>query len=717
MVAVNTITTTSVPVQSQAAVRTSASNRFGPRWFNWFKRLFGTPSQRRLARGALQIPAIRHWEQEFGRLSDADILKTGQHLRGRARGGESLDQLLPEVFGLACVASMRTVRLRPYDVQLAAGVILHYGALGELATGEGKTLVATFPTTLNALLGKGVHVTTVNDYLAQRDGDWTGTIYNALGLSIGVLQMKMTDEARKAAYAADITYGTASEFGFDFLRDRLKVSGDKGQSLPFWAPWSSTMNYSQPVDPKCQRGHHYAIVDEADNIFVDEAKTPLIISAPTRKATEEEQVVYKWANQLAEMMIRDNHFFLDDKKQKVELTDAGRELIRYANPPVGKHSHAMDKLHEHVERGIQAHHRFRRDQHYMVEGDKVVIIDEYTGRRMPDRHWREGLHQAVEAKEGVTINHAADHAAQITFQSYFRLYTKLSGMTGTAAQNFWEIRRVYKIWVVCVPTNRPSQRRYQPDRVFGTEEAKFDAVAEDIVRLHSQGRPVLVGTRSVEKSKKLSQRLQAVGIPHQVLNAKPENVEREAEIVAQAGRGGTVTIATNMAGRGTDIILGGNPEPLAWAKLKDKYPGRRDVPPEIWKRTVEDIETRDNMKEEGRTIAQAGGLHVLGTERHEARRIDRQLIGRAARQGDPGSCQFYLALDDELLEGLGPRRQEAFKKKGQRGSGLWERFRKIFLLAQRRVERRHYRQRLDLMVYEKNRQEILKDLGADPYVD
>ena len=709
--------TTSVPATSEVLVRTSATNRFGPRWLNYIKRLFGLPSQRRLARGALQIQAIRHWEQEFSRLSDEEILKTGQHLRGRARGGESLDHLLPEVFGLGCVAAMRTVGLRPYDVQLAAGVVLHHGALAEVATGEGKTLIATMPATLNALVGKGVHVTTVNDYLALRDGEWTSAIYNALGLSVGVLQMKMSDEARKAAYAADITYGTASEFGFDFLRDRLKIAGDKGQSMPFWAPWTQALNYSQPVDPKCQRGHHYAIVDEADNIFIDEAKTPLIISAPTRKATEEEQVVYKWANQLAAIMVRDNHFYLDEKKQKVELTDAGRELIRYANPPVGKHSHAMDKLHEHVERGIQAHHRFRRDQHYLVEEDKVVIIDEYTGRRMPDRHWREGLHQAVEAKEQVTINHAADHAAQITFQSYFRLYKKLSGMTGTAAQNFWEIRRVYKIWVVCVPTNRPSQRRYEPDRIFGAEEAKFDAVAEDIVRLHSQGRPVLVGTRSVEKSEKLSQRLRAVGIPHQVLNAKPENVGREAEIVAQAGRGGTVTIATNMAGRGTDIILGGNPEPLAWVKLKSQYASRRDVPPDIWKRTVEDIETQENMKEEGRTIAQAGGLHVLGTERHEARRIDRQLIGRAARQGDPGSCQFFLALDDELLEGVGPRRQDALREKGKKGGGLWERFRKIFLYAQRRVESRHYRQRLDLMNYDKQRQEMLQDLGADPYVD
>jgi preprotein translocase subunit SecA len=698
------------------ARRTSAPKRLGS--FNLLKRLFGAPSQRRLARGALQIDAIRHWETEFSRLSDAEVLRTGQQMRGRARGGESLDHLLPEVFGLVSVASQRTVKLRPYDVQLAAGVVLHHGALAELATGEGKTLVATLPTSLNALLGKGVHVTTVNDYLAQRDGEWTGNIYNAIGLSVGTLQMKMSDEARKAAYQADITYGTASEFGFDFLRDRLKIAGDKGQAVPFWAPWTQNAQLFQPLDPKAQRGHHFALVDEADNIFIDEAKTPLIISAPTRQATEPEQVVYKWANQLAMQMVRDRHFYLDEKKQKVELTDDGRQLIRYSNPPVGPHSHAMDKLHEHVERGIQAHHRFRRDQHYMVEDDKVVIIDEYTGRRMPDRHWREGLHQAVEAKEGAPITVAADHAAQITFQSYFRLYTKLSGMTGTARQNYWEIRRVYKIWVVCVPTNRPPRREYLPDCVYPTEDVKFDAIAEDLVRLHSLGRPVLVGTRSVEKSEKLARRLVALGIPFQVLNAKPENAAREAEIVAQAGRYGAVTIATNMAGRGTDIILGGNPEPLAWARLKDQYPTRRDVPPDVWRRTVAEIEAHENMAEESRKVIQAGGLHVLGTERHEAARIDRQLIGRAARQGDPGSCQFFLALDDELLEGLGPHRQAGLIEKGKAGgSGSWERYLPDFFRAQRRVERRHYRQRLDLMVYEKNRQEILKDLGADPYVD
>jgi preprotein translocase subunit SecA len=715
----NTLTAQTDVRQVDRAARLGATNRLGSRWFNYIRRLLGTPSQRRLARGALQIDAIRHWEGEFSRLSDAELLRVGQQMRGRARGGESLDRLVPEVFGLVCVAALRTVKLRPFDVQLAAGVVLHHGALAELATGEGKTLVATLPVTLNALVGKGTHVTTVNDYLAQRDGEWTGSIYNALGLSVGVLQQKMPDDQRKAAYQADITYGTASEFGFDFLRDRLKISGDRGQTMPFWAPWTGNVPYTQAVDPKVQRAHHFALVDEADNIFIDEARTPLIIAAPTRQASAEEAVVYKWANQLACGMVRDRHFYLDEKKQfKVELTEEGRQLARYSNPPVGPHSHAMDKLHEHVERAIQAHFRFRLDQHYMIEEEKVVIIDEFTGRRMPDRHWREGLHQAVEAKEGVPITKASDHAAQITFQSYFRLYKKLSGMTGTAAQNFWELRRVYKIWVVCVPTNKPSRRLVMPDRIFPNEDAKFDAVAAEIIKLHGEGRPVLVGTRSVDKSEKLSQRLRAAGVPHQTLNAKPENAGREAEIVAQAGRHGGVTIATNMAGRGTDIILGGNPEPLAWARLRDQYPSRRDVPPDIWKRTVEEIAANENMKEERGHVVQTGGLHVLGTERHEALRIDRQLVGRAARQGDPGSCQFFLALDDELLEGLGPRRQFALAEKGKPGGpGPWEGYLSEFRKAQRRVERRHFRQRVDLMIYEKNRQEILKDLGADPYVD
>lgn len=701
-----------------ALARASAGNRFGLRWFNYLRALLGPPWVRRRAYAALQIPAVRYWEKEAAKLSEAEFRQRAATLRGRARGGENLNHLLPEVFGMVCVAAYRAHKLRPYDVQIAAGVVLHNGALAELATGEGKTLVATMPVALNAMVGKGTHVTTVNDYLAQRDGEWTSQIHSQLGLSVGILNQRMPDEPRKAAYKADITYGTSSEFGFDFLRDRLKQKTGGNQVMPFWAPWTANGQFNQPMDPKVQRDHHFALVDEADNIFVDEARTPLIIASPTRPASPAEQVVYHWADKLARDMVRNEHFYLDEKKHKIELTDLGRTQIRYSNPPSGPHSHAMDKLHEHVERALHAHYRFKRDQHYMVEDDKVIIIDEATGRRMPDRSWQKGLHQAVEAKEGVQIALASDHAAQITYQSYFKLYTKLAGMSGTVVQNWAELRRVYKLWVVCVPTNRPCIREVWPDRVFGTEDAKFDAIAHEVKRLRSLGRPVLIGTRTVDKSEKLSDKLTALGIDHQVLNAKPGNTEREAEIVAQAGRLGTVTIATNMAGRGTDILLGGNPETLAWMQLRTHYASRPEVPLDIWRQTVEEIENKEKIPEEHEVVVKAGGLHVLSAERNEAARIDRQLLGRSARQGDPGSCQFFLSLEDEILEALGPDKQEYVKKIGQQGGNRnWNGYRQYFLTAQARLERRHFRQRLDLMMYEKNRQEILKDLGADPYVD
>jgi preprotein translocase subunit SecA len=390
-------------------------------------------------------------------------------------------------------------------------------------------------------------------------------------------------------------------------------------------------------------------------------------------------VVYEWTDHVAKQMARGQHFILDPKKGSVELTEAGRQLARWSQPPSGPHSRAMDKLFEQLEKSLQAHYRFRRDQHYMVHDDKIVIIDEYTGRPMPDRHWQDGLHQAVEAKEGVTIScgdgegGGQGHAASVTFQRYFKLYKRLAGMSGTAAQNTLEIRRIYKLWVVPVPTNRPVVRQQLPDRVFPTIDAKFQAVVDEVVRLHQAGRPVLIGTRSVEKSEELGRLLTAAGIDHQILNAKQH--ELEAQVVQQAGQPGRVTIATNMAGRGTDIKLG---------------PG----------------------------VAAAGGLHVLGTERHDARRIDRQLAGRAGRQGDPGSCQFFLALDDELLEALGTHRQARWQEFGRRGGNHdWTRFLRVFYRAQSKMERRHRRQRLDLMLYEKQRQEILKDIGADPYVD
>jgi len=651
-----------------------AAKRLGPRWFNQLRLLFGTPSQRRLARAALMIDAIRYWEAEFSKLSDRDLLLRAKKLRGRARGGTRLDLLIPEAFGMVCVAAQRTVGLRPYDVQLAGGVVLHFGAVAELATGEGKTLVASFPTFLNALTGKGVHVTTVNDYLAKRDAEWMAPLYESLGLTVGYLQQRMPDPERKQMYQCDITYGTASEFGFDYLRDKLKLKQGSHRGVAFWKPWFTEGNGDDgTLDPRVQRGHHFALVDEADSIFIDEARTPLIIAGPTRQATPEEAAVYYWADAVARGMIPQHHFYLDEKKSKIELTDAGRQVLRWSNPPSGEHSHAMDKLQEHVERALWAHHRYRRDQHYMVHDNKIVLIDESTGRAQPDRHWRDGMHQAVEVKEGVPVTKATEHAAEITYQSFFRMYKKLAGMTGTAAQNWWELYRVYKLWVVCVPTNKPIRRQHWPDRVFPTEESKFRAVVEEIKRLHAQGRPVLVGTRSVDKSEYLSRLLKEEGIVHDVLNAK--NHALEAEIVKKAGLSGKVTVATNMAGRGTDI------------KPEDR-------------------------------VLEAGGLHVLGTERHEALRIDRQLAGRAGRQGDVGSCQFFLSLEDELLEGLGERRAAALKRKARAGgSESWQRYLPLFRKAQKRLERKHRRQRIDLMMWHKHREQVLKELGADLHVD
>lgn len=630
----------------------------------------GTPWNRRLSRAALYIPKIRYYEKEYGSYSDEKILEVSMQLRGKARGKWDLDGLLPEAFGLCSVAIQRVLGIRPFDVQLAAGAVMHFGGLVELATGEGKTVSASAPAYLNALSGKGVHVTTVNDYLAKRDAEWIGPVYKKLGMTVGVIQQKMEEPDKIVAYKSDITYGTAAEFGFDFLRDRLKVRGGQAITAPFWAAWMG----GGRMDPRVQRPLHYAIVDEADSIFVDEAKTPLIIANPTRPAEPEEQVIYKWADKLAREMKRGEHFHLDPKKEKVELTDAGKQLIRYSAPPTGKHAKAMDKMHEAVERGLHAHYRFMRDHHYMVNSEgKIVIIDEGTGRPMPDRHWRDGLHQAVEAKEGVTINMPSSHAAQITFQNFYRLYEKLAGMSGTLLPNFWELRKVYRRWTTKVPTNKPSLRNVMPDLVYPTEAAKFDAVVAKTQEMLKAGRPVLIGTRTVDASKKVSARLTKLGITHQVLNA--EQNAGEAEIVAAAGQPGTVTVATNMAGRGTDIKLG---------------PG----------------------------IAAAGGLHVIGTERHEAERIDRQLIGRAGRQGDPGSSQFMLSLEDLLLEGLGAAKARELAELGKAGGSRdWNSFAPLFRQAQRRVEARHYRQRLDLKNYDKQRQEMLQDLGADPYVD
>ena len=684
------------------------SGRLGSHARNHLVATVGMPWQRRLARAALLVPRIRYHEQRFGKLSDTELLSQANLLRGRSREGDKSNSFIAEGFGLSSVAVWRGLGLRPYDVQLAAGVVMYRGGLVELATGEGKTLTAAFPTFLYGLAAKGVHVVTVNDYLASRDAELMGPVYRAMGLSVGIIQMKMEDAERTAAYKCDVTYGTASEFGFDFLRDRLKVRGGQVSMSPFWSPWSEA-GETQKTDSRVQRGHYSRLVDEADSIFVDEARTPLIISAPTRMASPPEAKIYYWADEVVKKMKDGEHFRIDHKKDKVELTEAGRTMVRYSNPPTGQHTHIVDKLFETIEKGVQARYRFVRDGHYMVIKDKVVIVDESTGRPMPDRHWREGLHQAVEAKEGVPIHLASDHAAQITYQNYFRLYENLSGMSGTLEQNWRELRRVYRKWVIKVPTNRPCIRVEPKDQVFPTEEAKFDAIVKVVVDMQAKKRPVLIGTRSVEKSDALSARLKAAGVQHQVLNARQN--EAEAHIIAQAGRLANVTVATNMAGRGTDIVLGGNFTHLFQAMRSDLK-----LPEAV--KNMQIAKMQAGWKELHDQVVQAGGLHVIGTERHEAARIDRQLMGRAARQGDPGSAQFFLSLEDKLLEGLGPRRQERIEEIARAGGKRnWNVFRKLFLIAQRRTERKHYRQRLDMMHYDRQRREMLADLGADPYVD
>ncbi|QEL20023.1 preprotein translocase subunit SecA [Limnoglobus roseus] len=630
------------------------------------------PWKRRLARAALVIPKIRHWEQQFINFNEEDLRKKSMNLRGRVRGGEHIDKLIPEAFALAAIAIRRLFGYQLFDVQLAAGIVMHYGGLVELATGEGKTLCAVSPAYLNSLENKGVHVTTVNDYLAKRDAEEMGPVYRMLGLTVGCIQQKMEDGDRTLQYKCDVTYGTAAEFGFDFLRDRLKVRGGQSTTAPFWAPW--TNNGPAKMDPRVQRPLHYAIVDEADSIFVDEARTPLIIANPTRDATPEEQIMFKWADGVAKQMQRDEHFRLDLKKDKIEILDSGRTLVRYSNPPTGQHAVAMDKLLEQVEKSLHAYHRFSLDHQYIISKDgKIIIIDEGTGRPMPDRHWRDGLHQAVEVKESVQVTMPSEHAAQVTFQNFYRLYKKLAGMSGTLMPNFSEMRRVYRRWVTKIPTNRPIKRVTMLDAVAPNEGEKFDAVVKQVREMVAQGRPVLIGTRTVDKSERLSKLLELGGVEHLVLNARQD--ANEAQIIGAAGQLGRVTVATNMAGRGTDIKLG---------------PG----------------------------VAENGGLHVIGTERHEAERIDRQLAGRAGRQGDPGTAQFFISLEDGVLEGLGQARQQALEELGRSGSSRpWSMFRRLFRKAQKRIEKKHYKQRLDLMHYDRGRQEMLQDLGADPYVD
>ncbi len=663
------------------------------------KKVFGTKNERELKRLWPMVHKINALEPEVAALSDAELARKTEEFKKRLQEGESLDDLLFEAFAVVRETAKRLLNMRHFDVQLIGGIVLHEGKIAEMKTGEGKTLVATLPVYLNALEGKGVHVVTVNDYLAKRDAQWMGPIYHHLGLSVGVIQheesflydptYKSDDRryehlrpcSRKEAYNADITYGTNNEFGFDYLRDNMKYD----------------------INDYCQRELNYAIVDEVDSILIDEARTPLIISGPS----EESVGKYYKIDKIIPKLKKDVDFTIDEKAKTVILTEEGSIKVEKLLGVDNLFDPAHIDLVHHVLQGLKAHHLFKRDVDYVVKDGKVIIVDEFTGRLMPGRRWSDGLHQAIEAKEGVKIESENQTLATITFQNYFRMYKKLAGMTGTADTEAEEFAKIYNLDVVVVPTNKPMIRVDHPDVIYKTERAKFKAVIREIEECHKRGQPVLVGTISIEKSELLSKMLKKKGIKHSVLNAKYH--EKEAEIIAQAGRPGAVTIATNMAGRGTDIILGGNPEGLAREFLKDKKDPTEEEKAEALRKAKEICE-RDRQK-----VIEAGGLHIIGTERHEARRIDNQLRGRSGRQGDPGSSRFYLSLEDDLMRIFGSDRISGLMNKLGMDEDVPIENRMVTRAienAQRRVEAYNFEIRKHLLEYDdvmnKQRTEIYR---------
>jgi preprotein translocase subunit SecA len=591
------------------------------------RKIFGTQNERDLKRMQPLVTQINALEPSLQQLSDEQLCAKTDEFKKRALAGEELDDLLPQTFAVVREAARRTLNMRHFDVQLLGGIVLHQGKISEMKTGEGKTLVATLPAYLNALSGKGVHVVTVNDYLAKRDSEWMGKIYRFLGLSVGVIQHDLDDLQRKQAYACDVTYGTNNEFGFDYLRDNMKFD----------------------VQSLTQHEFNYAIVDEVDSILIDEARTPLIISGPTDESTS----FFYRVNEFVARIRRSKEYYDHDEKSKtVVLTESGiSEAEKFFHVDNLYDLPNMDLLHQ-IYQSLKAHLIFNRDVDYLVKDGQVLIVDEFTGRIMPGRRYSDGLHQALEAKENVKIEQEYQTLATITFQNYFRMYKKLAGMTGTAMTEAEEFSHIYNLDVVEIPTNRRLIRTEFPDVIYGSKEEKWDAVAKEIKALNEKGQPVLVGTISIENSELLSRRLNREKIRHVVLNAKYH--ESEAEIVAQAGRLNAVTIATNMAGRGTDILLGGNPEALLREEMKKKGFTPETAPAVIIEKGKSDIDERVNHEHE--EVIARGGLHILGTERHEARRIDNQLRGRSGRQGDPGSSRFYISLEDDLMKILGSDR-------------------------------------------------------------
>ncbi len=604
------------------------------------EKLFGTKSERDLKKLTPFVPLVNDFEPRIKALSDDALRAKTAEFKEKLAQGATLDDLLPEAFAVVREASRRTTGMRHFDVQLIGGIVLHQGKIAEMKTGEGKTLVATLPTYLNALTGRGVHIVTVNDYLAKRDTEWMGPIHRLLGLTVGTIQHDMPDADRQAAYRSDVTYGTNNEFGFDFLRDNMKFR----------------------LSDLVQRPFNFAVVDEVDSILIDEARTPLIISGPSEGSTD----LYQKADAVVRHFEPEKHFKIDEKSRAVSLLEEGVAAAEKALHVANLFDLAQMDLVHGINQALKAHFIFKRDVDYMVKDGQVIIVDEFTGRLMPGRRYSDGLHQALEAKEKVKIEQENQTLASITFQNYFRMYKKLSGMTGTASTEAEEFAHIYGLDVVEIPTNKPLIRIENPDVIYRTAEEKWEAVQNEIVELNALGRPVLVGTTSIEKSELVSTKLRRKGVKHVVLNAKYH--EQEAGIIAQAGRAGAVTIATNMAGRGVDILLGGNYEVIAREALRRQGIDLTKITPEQLENAQ--IDAKKAISEEHDRIVAMGGLHILGTERHEARRIDNQLRGRAGRQGDPGSSRFYLSLEDDLMRIFGSDRIKGLMARIGMGEGV-----------------------------------------------
>ena len=630
----------------------------------------------KMLRWRRQLEQINALETTLLGEDDPSLRKRSLALRYRAMAGEKLGILLPEAYALVREAGRRSLAMRHYDVQMVGGISLFEGCIAEMQTGEGKTLTATLPLYLHSLLGKGAHLATVNDYLAKRDAEWMQPLFDLLGVSVGIIQTSDDQTSRRKSYGSAITYGTAKEFGFDFLRDRLLLRAQNRVETEMLG--DGGMGFSDSGDEVVMRGMHFCLVDEADSILIDEARTPLIIGSIEDTVRDQIVETYRWASETASEYEEDEHYEIDPDTKQYELTGRGRQKVRSLPKSDLVRMMGLVDLYEYTERAIKVYHEFLLDRQYVVRPgeqgeDEIVIVDEFTGRLAEGRKWRDGIHQAIEAKENIEISVPTGQAARITVQDLFLRYRHLAGMTGTAATSARELRRIYRTPVIRVPTNRPPQRVRLPDRVFGTMEQKFQAIVEEVKSVIEEDRPVLIGTRSIDKSELLSGMLADLGIEHQVLNAN--NVAQEAEIVADAGGAKRVTVATNMAGRGTDIKL------------------------------VSGVEER-------------GGMHVICTELHDAARIDRQLIGRCGRQGDHGSYRQYLSLDDDILKGgFGPKKAENYKQLGHSSDREFNHYSRRFERAQRRVEKKHFRDRMVLLHHEKERKKMQREIGQDPYLD